>query len=143
MVAASVAPEQTKDDAMAMVKKAIIFVQEQGPEQAYKEISNRSGRFVDRDLYIVVLRLDGKVLAHGADVTRVGTDQSLTKDVDGKLFIKERIELAFKQPSFWQGYQARSPVSKDIQSKQMYCERLNDTIVCGGIYLPLPRPGGC
>jgi hypothetical protein len=126
-----------------MVKKAVSFIKQEGPDKAYTEIDNRSGSFVDRELYIVVLRLDGKVLAHGADVSRVGTDQSQAKDIDSKLFIKQRIELALTQPSFWQEYQARSPVTKDIQPKQMYCERLNDTVVCGGIYLPLPRPGGC
>jgi cytochrome c len=25
-------------------------------------------------------------------------------------------------------------VSKKIEPKQMYCERLDDTVVCGGIY---------
>jgi cytochrome c len=51
--------------------------------------------------------------------------------------------LAKKQTSFWQSYQSKSPVSKDVQPKDMYCERLNDTVVCGGVYTPLAPPGGC
>jgi cytochrome c len=27
-----------------------------------------------------------------------------------------------------------NPVSKTIEPKEMYCERLNDTVVCGGVY---------
>ena len=133
----------TKDDAVTMVKSAVAFIKEQGPDKAYAEISNRSGQFVDRDLYIVVTGLDGRVLAHGADRDLIGTDQSQAKDVDGKRFVKERIELAQKQTSFWQKYQSKSPLSKDIQPKDTYCERLNDTIVCGGVYTPLAPPEGC
>lgn len=133
----------TKDDAVAMVKSAVSFIREQGPDKAYAEISNRTGRFVDRDLYIVVLGLDGRVLAHGADRNLIGADRSQAKDIDGKFFVKERIELAQKQTPFWQSYQAKNPVSKDIQPKDMYCERMDETIVCGGVYTPLAPPEGC
>ena len=133
----------TKDEAVAMVKSAAAFIREQGPEKAYAEIANRSGRFVDRELYIVVLGLDGRVLAHGADRDLIGTNQAQMKDIDGKLFVQERIELAKKQASFWQNYQTKNPVSNDVQPKSTYCERLNDTVVCGGVYTPLDPPGGC
>ena len=56
------------------------------------------------------------------------------KDVDGKEFVKERIELAQSKPSFWQSYKFMNPVTKQVEPKQMYCERLNDMIVCGGVY---------
>jgi len=56
------------------------------------------------------------------------------KDPDGKLFVKERVELARKQPSFWQNYKFMNPATKKVEPKQMYCERLNDTAVCGGVY---------
>ena len=49
----------TKDEAVAMVKKAVAFIQTEGPANAYPAITNPSGRFVDRDLYIVVYGLDG------------------------------------------------------------------------------------
>jgi cytochrome c len=133
----------TKDAAVAMVKSAVAFIKAQGPENAYAEITKKSGRFVDRDLYIVVLGLDGRVLAHGADPGLIGTDQSQAKDIDGKLFVKERIEMSKTQGSFWQNYQSTNPVSKDIQVKDTYCESLNDTVVCGGVYTPSPPPGGC
>jgi cytochrome c len=44
----------TKDEAVAMVKKAVAYIKAEGPDKAYKEISNPSGQFVERDLYIVV-----------------------------------------------------------------------------------------
>ena len=59
---------------------------------------------------------------------------SEAQDVDGKLYVKERIEMANKQPSFWQDYKFVNPVSKKVEPKQMYCERLENTAVCGGVY---------
>src|SRR5712691_10100258 len=92
----------TKDEAQAMVKKATAFIKEQGLDKAYKEITNKAGRFTDRDLYVVVYQLDGKVLAHGGNEKLVGKDLSDAQDVDGKFFVKELIEVARKQPAFWQ-----------------------------------------
>jgi len=132
--AASATEWTTKDEAQALVKKAVAFIEEQGPDKAYAEISNKAGSFIDRDLYIVVYRLDGKVLAHGANQKLIGMDLSDAQDVDGKFFVKERIELARKQPAFWQDYKFVNPVSKKVEPKQMYCERLEDTAVCGGVY---------
>jgi cytochrome c len=81
----------SKDEAVAMVQKAVAAIKSEGPEKAYAEISNPSGKFVDRDLYIVVYGLDGVVLAHGANASRVGTNQIDDKDPDGKAF-GERLE---------------------------------------------------
>ena len=81
----------SKDEAVAMVKKAVSAIKAEGPGKAYPEISNPSGKFVDGDLYIVVYGLDGMVLAHGADAKRIGTNQLADKDPDGKAFVKERV----------------------------------------------------
>ena len=48
--------------------------------------------------------------------------------------MKERVELAEKEPSFWQSYKFMNPVTKKVEPKQMYCERLDETGVCGGVY---------
>ena len=128
------APPATKDEAIAMVKGAIASIKQKGPDAAYSEISDKSGKFVDRDLYVVVYRLDGHVLAHGANQKLIGTDQINATDVDGKAFVKERIELAHKQPAFWQVYKFKNPVSGETERKQTYCERYEDTAICAGVY---------
>jgi signal transduction histidine kinase len=124
----------SKDQAVAMVKKAVSAIKAEGPGKAYPEISNPSGKFVDGDLYIVVYGLDGMVLAHGADAKRIGTNQLGDKDPDGKAFVKERVDLAATHPSFWQSYKFMNPVTHKVEPKDMYCERLDQTVVCGGVY---------
>jgi cytochrome c len=56
------------------------------------------------------------------------------KDIDGKEFVRERVELAQSKPNFWQDYKFTNPVTKNVEPKQMYCERLDDVVVCGGVY---------
>jgi cytochrome c len=132
--AAAAADGAGKDDAIAMVKKAVSFIKEQGAEKAYPEFTAKAEKFIDRDLYVVVYQLDGKVLAHGSNAKFVGKDMSDAQDVDGKLYVKERVEMAAKQPSFWQDYKFVNPVSKKVEPKQMYCEKVENTAVCAGIY---------
>ena len=124
----------TKDEATAMVKKAVGFIKDQGADKAYAEISNKSGQFVNHDLYVVVYGLDGKVLAHGANGKLIGKDMLDAQDVDGKFFVKERVELAKAKPTFWQDYKFANPVSKKVEPKEMYCERVGETAVCAGVY---------
>jgi cytochrome c len=131
---AAAADGANKEEAVAMVKKAVAFIKEDGPEKAYPVISTKGGKFSDRDLYVVVYQLDGKVLAHGANAKFIGKDLIDAQDVDGKLYVKERVELAAKQASFWQDYKFVNPVSKKVQPKEMYCEKLDNTAVCAGIY---------
>jgi cytochrome c len=125
----------TKDEATAMVKKAIGFLKANGADKTYAEISNPKGQFVDRDLYVVVYDMNGKCLAHGANAKMIGRDLLDNKDVDGKEFVKERIEIMKKQASGWQNYKFRNPTTNQIEPKSMYIERVNDVIVGCGVYL--------
>src|SRR5512143_2694887 len=84
----------TRDEAQAMVKKGVAFIKANGKDKGYAEISNKKGQFKDRDLYLVVYGLDGVVRAHGANEKMIGKHLIDLKDVDGRPFVKERVELA-------------------------------------------------
>ena len=125
----------TRAEAVVMVKKGVAFIKTQGADKGYAEIGNRKGAFVDRDLYLVVYGLDGKCLAHGANDKQVGRDLIELTDIDGKYFVKERVAMVkAKADGAWQEYKFTNPVNKRIEPKQMYCERLGETAVCGGVY---------
>ena len=128
------ADKGTKDEAMAMVKKAVAFAKANGNQKAFAEISNPKGQFKDRDLYVVVYDMNGKCLAHGQNIKMVGRDLIDNKDVDGKPFMRERLEMMKKANTGWQSYKYRSPVSKKIEPKQMYLERVGDLIYGCGVY---------
>jgi signal transduction histidine kinase len=82
----------------------------------------------------VVYGLDGTVRAHGANEKMVGKNLIGLKDITGKAFVQERVDLAKSKGTFWQDYQFTNPETKKIEPKAMYCERLDETVVCGGIY---------
>jgi signal transduction histidine kinase len=124
----------TKEEAVAMVKKGVAYIKANGKDKGYAEITSKTSQFKDRDLYLVVYGLDGTVHAHGANEKMVGRNLLDLKDIDGKPFVKERVELAKTKGTFWQDYKFTNPVSKAVEPKQMYCERLEDTVVCGGVY---------
>lgn len=121
-------------DAVALVKRAVQAIRKEGAVKAYTRISDQSGPFANRDLYVVVTSMDGTLLASGANARIVGKNLLDLKDIDGKPFVRERVELARTQPSFWQHYQYMRPATGRIEPKHVYCERLNESVVCSGIY---------
>lgn len=125
----------TKPEAEAMVRKGLSYLKANGRDKTYAEIDKHDGQFVDRDLYLVIYGMDGVVRAHGANPRMIGKNLQEMKDIDGKYFIRERIELARKKTPFWQDYKFTNPVSGKIEPKSMYCVPDDDLIMCGGIYL--------
>jgi signal transduction histidine kinase len=132
----ALAAPATKDDAVAMVKKAIAAIKADGPEKAYAAISTPGGPFVDGELYAIVQGFDGVTLAHPTNPKLVGKNMMEAQDVDGKYFVKDMTALARKEASFWYDYKFANPVTKKIQVKDFYCESLNSTRVCAGVYRP-------
>jgi hypothetical protein len=132
---ASAGADATKEDAVAMVKKGVAYIKTHGVEKGYAAVSDKGGPFIDRDLYLVVYGLDGKCLAHGANPKQIGKDLIDLTDIDGKYFVKERVSMVKAKPAgAWQEYKFTNPVSKKIEPKVMYCEKLGETAVCGGVY---------
>ena len=124
----------TKDEAVAMVKKAIAYYKANGQEKAFAEINNPKGKFRDRDLYVVVYNMEGKCLAHGSKKSMIGKELIDFKDVDGTPYMRQRIDMMKKQKSGWQNYKFLNPVTKKIQPKEMYVERDGDLIFGCGVY---------
>lgn len=123
----------TPKEAEALVAKAVKAV---GTDRAaaFKEITGKEKKWVDRDLYAVVYDMSGKCLAHGQNEKQVGKDLIDLADADGKEFIKERVELAKSKGKFWQDYKFTDPVSKKVLPKSAYCEKAADVIICAGVY---------
>ena len=126
----------TAAEATAMVDKAIAHIKKVGRDKAFADFNNPKGGFTDRDLYVVVYDMTGKVLSHGANAKMIGKDVIELRDNDGKYFVKERVEMMSKGPNAkgWQDYKFLNPVSKQIEPKSMFLHRFEDMIVGCGIY---------
>jgi cytochrome c len=136
MPAAAQDKKGTAAEASAMVEKAIAYIKKNGREKGFAEINNPKGQFTDRDLYVFVYDMKGKVLAHGANAKLIGREVIDLRDVDGKYYVKERVEMMSKSPDAkgWQDYKFMNPVSRQIEQKSAYLHRYEDMIVGCGIY---------
>lgn len=123
----------TKDEAVAMTKKAVAFIKANGASKAYDEFA-KGAQFHDRDLYVIVYDSTGTCLAHGSTPKKIGKNLIDDQDADGVYYVKKRVELMKTNANFWQDYKFTDPVTKKIAPKSTYCEKLNDTAVCVGIY---------
>jgi cytochrome c len=126
----------TAAEATAMVKKGVAAIKSAGKDKdkLFAEVTAKDAKWVDRDLYLVVYGMDGVVKAHGANAKLVGNNMIDMLDIDGKPYIKERIDLAKSKGNFWQDYKFTNPTTKKIEPKSMYCEKMDDLVACAGIY---------
>jgi cytochrome c len=132
--ASHAATNGTKEEATAMVKKAVAYVKQHGKEKAFAEFAKKDGQFVDRDLYVMVYDFNGKCLSHGANERLIGRTLIDLKDPDGKLLIKDMVELSRDKGRGWVDYKWTHPVTKSVDPKSTYVERVEDFFIGVGIY---------
>ena len=133
-IGAVAADKGSAAEATALVKKAVAYIKANGKEKAFAEFSNPAGQFRDRDLYITVAGTNGKMFAHGVNPKLIDKNLMDLKDVDGKFFVKDYIELATSKGSGWVDFKWPHPITKVIEQKSFYVEKLDDLVIGCGIY---------
>lgn len=129
------ADKGSPDEAMAMVKKAVSLIKSEGKEKAFAAISDPANTtFHDRDLYIYVYDMNGVAVAHGNNPKMVGKRLIDLKDNEGKPMIKEMVDLAKTKGKGWVDFKWPNPVTKSVESKSGYIEKVDDVLVGSGIY---------
>jgi signal transduction histidine kinase len=125
----------SKDEARALVEKAAAYLQANGRDQAIAAFNDPKGAFVDRDLYIVMANLsDGVRVAHGANARMVGKSLLDFKDVEGKAYGVEILNVAKTQGSGWVDYKFSNPLTRKIANKTSYVLKVDDFVIFCGAY---------
>ena len=125
VASSAVAAERgTAEEASALVKKAVAA------------INYPKGQFVDRDLYIFVYDMKGNNVAIGnGNASKMnGKNMLEMRDADGKYIIKGFIDILNTKNSGWFDYKWPNPVTKAVEAKSSYVEKVDDLIVGSGIY---------
>lgn len=136
MLSSSIAADDrgNADQAIAMVKKAIAAIKSQGKEKAFAEFANTSNKdFHDRDLYIIVYDLNGINLSHGNNPKMMGKNLIELKAGD-KFVVKDMIAVVKGKGSGWVDYQWPNPMTKVLENKSTYVEKVDDYFVGCGVY---------
>lgn len=126
----------TKDEAVALVKKAIAYANEVGIDKALPEFSDKAGKWVDRDLYLIVVDKAGMRIAHGLNVKMIGKSMAESVDVNGKAYGVEVMDVGTKQGSGWVDYFFTDPLTKKQTAKSAYVEKSGDYLFVCGVYKP-------
>jgi hypothetical protein len=133
----ALADERAKpEEAKALLAKAVAHVKAVGKDKAYADFMQKPGPWVDRDLYVTVFDLSGKTLSHGANAKLVGKDNINLQDANGKFHVKERLEIAKAKGKGQQEFAFLNPMTKQIEPKLMFFERLDDIVIACGAYKP-------
>ncbi|MDD5170652.1 MAG: cache domain-containing protein [Syntrophales bacterium] len=123
-----------KEEAKEWVKKAIDFYKKAGKAISLAEYTNPKGPFIKGEMYLFVLNLKGTMLAHGVNEKYIGHDFSEVKDSDGRSFVREILEVANTKGSGFVDYKWYNPVTKEDLEKDVYFEKVDDLIICSGVY---------
>ena len=123
------------EEAAAMVTAGYAFYRSHGREALIAEINKLGkGQFIDRDLYLMAIGVDDAVFfAHGNNPRVLGMGPQ-TKDVDGKLFVREMANQAKAKGDGWIDYKWAHPVTNEIKTKASYFLRAGDLVIACGIY---------
>jgi TRAP-type uncharacterized transport system substrate-binding protein len=123
----------TRAEAIAMVRRAQEKFKKDGPEATFRAINGKT--LVDRDLYVFANTMDGVCVANGGTPAIRGKNMYDIKDQDGKFLVQEFIRVASTPPYHgWVDYRWPNPVTKTIEDKSAWIERMGDYFVGVGIY---------
>ncbi|OPY90419.1 MAG: Cache domain protein [Syntrophaceae bacterium PtaU1.Bin231] len=125
---------QSVEEAKAFVQKAIQFYKKTGKAIAMAEFTNPKGPFVQGDMYVFVLNSKGTLLAHGVNEKYIGQDFIDVRDSDGRSFVREIVDVANAKGKGIADYKWYNPKTKEDLQKEVYFEKVDDVIICSGIY---------
>jgi cytochrome c len=124
----------TKDEAKALNDAAVTHIKKVGVDQAAKDFADKS-RWMVKDLYPFVMDFGGVMRYHLND-KMIGKVMLDVKDASGKEFGKEMLSIAKAKGNGWVDYEWSHPVSKKIEDKTAFIQRVPgaDLFVGVGIY---------
>lgn len=126
----------TRDEAKVMVDAAVEHVRKVGPEQAFKDFTDKSNKnWQKKDIYIFAYTMEGVNLAHGANDKLVGKSLIELKDPNGKPLIQELRNMAQKGGG-WVEYEWPHPQTKKTESKVSFVRKMAnyEGFVGAGVY---------
>ncbi|MBC3909600.1 cache domain-containing protein [Undibacterium umbellatum] len=132
---AQAAERATKEEAVAMVKKAVAFYKANGREKSLAAFSDQAGQFRDRELFLIVLDPKGTAVAHTALKKMIGVNIMDLKDQNGVEIIKSFYKAVEKGNSGWSAeYTFINPATQQLEPKLTYVEKVDDLLIACGYH---------
>jgi len=125
----------TREECVAKTKQAAKLIEEVGLEAALQKMNDPNGPFMWKDTYVFCLDETGKVLAH-KDPKIIGYQARGLKDVDGKLYMQEILDVANTKGEGWVSYMYHKTPGAIPEPKTSYVLKVPsaNVIVGAGFY---------
>jgi signal transduction histidine kinase len=132
--------KSSQADAVGLIKKAQEYIKANGLEKAYVEFNSLESPFNTKgdinkhsDLYLYTIDYTGLQVVHGKNPKIRGKVMIDMRDSEGVYLIKGLVDKC-KGPEGkgWVDYKWPNPVSKNLEPKSGYIERIPGTEVCLG-----------
>jgi cytochrome c len=133
-LAGAMAAAPTKDEVVAVVKKAVEFYKANGKEKALVEFNKKDGLFAKGEDYVDVHDINGLCVAHPISPAKVGLNRLDQSDSAGKFYIKDLVDAAKQKPSGWIEYVMKNPTTAKLENKTAYWEVHDGLIFKAGTY---------
>lgn len=131
---ARAAEHGTAEEAVALINKTAAYLIDEGPEKTFFEVSNPKGRFIYRDLYVVIYDMQGRIKAHGMTPRLVGLVAMDYRDDDDKQFVRDIIERAAKGQQGPVDYKWVHPQTRRLHAKSAYFRQVGLYVITAGVY---------
>ncbi|NVN80417.1 MULTISPECIES: cache domain-containing protein [unclassified Vibrio] len=119
--------------AKTLLAKAVVHVQKEGDDSVKDFMSDPE--YIDGELYVFALGIDGQFLASGgSSMVLVGDSVLDTQDVYGNPFFREMITKAVHNGFGEVKYHWTNPTDRMGEPKTTFFERVGDVIVAVGYY---------
>lgn len=113
----------SRDEARAMVDAAVEHLKKVGPEQAFKDFTDKSNpAWHKKDLYVFAYTSQGVNVAHGVNEKLVGKNLIETTDPNGKFLIRELRDTAARGGG-WVEYDWPHPQTRKVEAKTSYVRK--------------------
>lgn len=117
-----------------MVRAAAAYFQVHGPEAAFEAFQDPEGAFMDGELYVFAVDLDGNLHAFGPTPEFVGRNIIDLKSADGKATTRDMMRLVLDRGEGWYEYKWLNPQTQRVEEKVTFVQRIDGTpywIGCG------------
>jgi len=127
--------------AIALMQKAQAYLQQNGVEKALIEFNRLDSPFNSKsainphgDLYLYTLDPKGYQAVHGKNPKIRGKFMLEMRDIDGVYLIAALVKICFssKEGKGWTKYRWPNPITKEVEPKQGYVERVPGMDLCLG-----------
>jgi methyl-accepting chemotaxis protein len=121
-------------EAIALVQGGAGYLRQRGREALLAEVNKlEKGRFVDRDLFLMITDLHAVFLAHGNNPGRIGVGPDL-QDLAGRYFVREMVRAARERGAGWVDYRWKHSITGQAATRSAYVLQEGGLVIACAIY---------